>query len=349
MQKQRDQRIDFLRFFGALLVMLAHTEPPEWLFQLRNFGTPLLIVVSALSVAVVFRDKALQPWPFLRRRLVKLTLPAWTFLTIFFGVAFAFSIVRGKAFPFSAHDVLTSYTFDSGIGYVWIFKIYVTIALLTPWLLRFKARVRDKSTYFAILIVTYVVYEALVWLLDINVHSARMLAFADNIVVVLPYAILFAYGLQLDELPEGQVMAITLVALLVFLVLACVKFIHEGHFVATQGYKYPPTIYYLSYAVCCLNAIYLVARSALIVRLPARPIAWLSSNLLWIYLWHILGLFAWDALLGPAQGRLLVSCLKLAFVLAFSVTLTWLQKRAIERWLPAAAVPSRHAVHQVFG
>jgi hypothetical protein len=349
MEKVRDRRIDFLRFFGALVVMLAHTEPPDWLFQLRNFGTPLLIVVSALSVAVVFRDRPLQTLPFLKRRLVKLTVPPWLFLTIFFGVAFGYSILRGKAFPFSVDDVLTSYTFDSGIGYVWIFKVYLTIALLTPWLVRFKAGVRDRTSYFAILIVLYAIYEVLNWFLQADVDSSPMLGFADNVIVVLPYSILFAYGLQLDELPDRQVVIVTIVALMIFLTMAASKFQQVGHLVATQPYKYPPTLYYLSYALFCINSLYLSAKSALLERLPAIPIAWLSSNLLWVYLWHILGLFAWHAVLGPGKGSLLGSCLELAFVLAFAVTLTWLQKRALDRWLPDTAARSRRAVRAVFG
>ena len=343
MQK-RDQRIDFLRFFGALVVMLAHTEPPAWLFQLRNFGTPLLIVVSSLAVAVVFRDKPMQPWPFLKRRLVKLTVPPWVFLTIFFGVAIAYAKLRGKAFPFSASEILTSYTFDSGIGYVWIFKVYLTIALLTPWLLRFKAGVSDKSTYFAILIAAYGMYEGLNWLVQSDVHSALLLGLCDNMIVVLPYAILFAYGLQLDELADRQVAAIAVVALLIFATMAIVKFQQVGHFVATQPYKYPPTLYYLSYALFCVNTLYLLSKSALVERLPARPIAWLSSNLLWIYLWHILGLFVWDALIGPSQGRLDKSFIELFCMVAFGVGLTWLQNRAVERWLPSTIASSRKAV-----
>ena len=328
---ERVRSIDFLRFLGALLVMLAHTEPPPWLFHLRNFGTPLLIVVAALSVVVVFRERPLRPAEFLKKRLLKLTVPAWLFLSFFFGVVLVYAHVIGKPFPFSARQVITSYALDSGIGYMWIFKVYLIVALLTPPLLQFKASVTHKLTYFGILAAAYVLYEVLNVFVQANVSSSAVLAFIDDsLIVVLPYSILFAYGLELPEMSDRQVLISAAVSLAVFAALVALKFSQAGHLVSTQAFKYPPTLYYLSYAFGCLNLLYLLAKSALVKRLPAGPIAWLSSNLLWIYLWHIMGLFIWNAVIGPAQGVLWVSTIKLAFVVAFGVSFTWLQKRILD-------------------
>jgi len=58
--RERDTSLDLMRFLGVLVLMLAHAEPPGWLFQLRNFGTPLLIVASAATYAVIYRDKTLH-------------------------------------------------------------------------------------------------------------------------------------------------------------------------------------------------------------------------------------------------------------------------------------------------
>lgn len=42
----RDIKIDFIRFIGISLIILAHASPPNWLFQLRNFDVPLMVVLS---------------------------------------------------------------------------------------------------------------------------------------------------------------------------------------------------------------------------------------------------------------------------------------------------------------
>lgn len=44
----RDSYIDFLRAFGLLLLVVAHTCAPQWLFNLRTFDVPLMVFISAI-------------------------------------------------------------------------------------------------------------------------------------------------------------------------------------------------------------------------------------------------------------------------------------------------------------
>ncbi|HEX6703522.1 MAG TPA: acyltransferase [Albitalea sp.] len=347
--KERNRAIDLLRCMGALAVMIAHADPPDWLFQLRNFGTPLLIVVSALSAAVVYRDRPLHPGPFLRRRLYKLTVPPWLFLSVFFGAVMAYAHLRHKPFPFTPHEVLTSYALNSGIGYVWIFKVYITIALLTPLMMRFKAHA-SEATYFGTLAALYLGYELLNVVVNARIHDSDVLYFIDdNLMVLAPYAVLFAYGLELERLTDRQVAAIAAAALLVFVLMAGTKFVQTGHLIATQQYKYPPTLYYLSYALFCVNALYLLSRRSWTARLPQGVIVWMSTHLLWIYLWHIMAIFVWDNTVGPTQERIGPAALKLVTILAFGVAMTWLQSRVANLLLPAHWERPRAFVHSLLG
>ena len=96
----RDVRLDLMRFLGVLIIMIAHAGPSFWLFQLRNFGTPLLIVTSALTYAEIYSVRKLDLKTFYRKRLTRLIIPAWIFLTLFFvsfGIA---SVVLHKEYPF---------------------------------------------------------------------------------------------------------------------------------------------------------------------------------------------------------------------------------------------------------
>ena len=181
---QRDRSIDFLRFLGAIAIMVAHADPPTWLAQIRNFGTPMLIIVSALSIVVVFRNRPFVAADFLRKRLLRITVPPWLFLTVFFGAALVVADVLGKPFPFSTDVVLGSYAFASGFGYLWIFKVYVIVALLTPVMLRFKETVPNRVVYFAIVLGVYAAYELVYALLQGWVSNGDVMALVDDTVQV---------------------------------------------------------------------------------------------------------------------------------------------------------------------
>ena len=328
--EHRNRSIDFLRFLGALVIMVAHAEPPTWLAQLRNFGTPMLVIVSALSIVVVFEKRPFVATTFLSKRLLRIAVPPWLFLTTLFGLALIAAELLGKPFPFSLNVVEGSYSFTSGIGYVWIFKVYIIVALLTPLMLRFKASVPNRWVYFAIILCVYAGYEFLYAHLDATIHnpSTRSLV-NDTLIVGLPYAVLFAYGLQLAEFADEVILWVSLASLLTFCTLAWANFQATGHLVLTQAFKYPPRLYYLSYAIFCINSLYLLSKSTLVAKLPQRPIQWVSMNLMWVYLWHIPGLSVWDRLAGPTQGNLLLVGLKLFFIVAFGVSITYLQKRLV--------------------
>ena len=45
--KKRRIDIDILKTIGILMVILAHVNPPNIIFQLRNFDVVLLIIVSS--------------------------------------------------------------------------------------------------------------------------------------------------------------------------------------------------------------------------------------------------------------------------------------------------------------
>lgn len=46
MQPQRDLYIDFLRFIGISLIILAHVEAPSGITQFRSFDVPLMVFSS---------------------------------------------------------------------------------------------------------------------------------------------------------------------------------------------------------------------------------------------------------------------------------------------------------------
>ena len=156
MAAARDGRIDFLRALGLLLIMLAHVDPPEWLFELRGFDVVLMVLLNALS----FRASggARGSWGgYVARRFRRLIVPTWCFLI---PVLLCLTVM-GIWFPgarLSLTDYLSSFSLTAGIGYVWIIRVYFQMALISPLLLAALRR-WGLRRYLAMLALAAPVYE----------------------------------------------------------------------------------------------------------------------------------------------------------------------------------------------
>lgn len=328
----RDGTLDILRAVGLLLIILAHCNPPPWLFQLRNFDVPLMVVVSAATFAFLYGDKTIDLKMFYKKRLAKLILPAWYFLTFFFASIFLYSYAVSAPYPFSGKDILSSYLFYSGIGYVWILRIFIMIAILTPPILYFKKRVSNNWIYAVLILAVYAAYEGLVMGLGhLNLPEFYYNLVTTVILPVLPFAVLYAYGIRIGELSSKYLALLAFIFLAIFMGFAIPLYIDHGSFLQTQIAKYPPTLYYLSYAMVMINVSVLILRTNIQSYLPQKMFAWLSMNSLWLYLWHIYGLYIWDHTISLSVGQLTQAGLKFIFVLSFAASLTALQNIACQR------------------
>lgn len=76
----------------------------------------------------------------------------------------------------------------------------------------------------------------------------------------------------------------------VFSVIACYLWSIHGEFILVGKYKYPPQLYYLSYAVMCISLLWIVrakiTRCLQQIRL-LNVVTYIGSHTLWIYFWHI--------------------------------------------------------------
>ncbi len=313
--------------------MVAHAGPPDWLFHLRNFGTPLLIVASGLTFATIYRDRPLDPWAFYRKRLVRLIFPAWLFLTFFFSFFYVFAKGSGRPLPFSVWKIPETYLFFNGIGFVWILQVYIVLALVTPAALFFSRRVGSNLVYFCCLLVAYLIYEAVLPVLQGLATPKPNSVWNTTVFSVLPYSILFLYGLRLNGLSTRAVIAVALTCFVAFVGQALVLRDEYGVFVGVQGYKYPPTFYYLAYGMFALNLTYLMCRNVVMRDAVGRVITWLATNSLWIYLWHIFAYYLWEMLLPKTDGSWGLFLSKVFVLFGMGVSTTWLQLRATQQLL----------------
>ncbi len=324
----RDYSLDFLRFLGVLIIMIAHADPPSWLFNLRNFGTPLLIVASAATYSLIYRDRKLVAVDFLRRRMMRLTIPAWVFLTLFFLVYWTMSRTTTASFPFDTKDILDSYAFRGGIGFVWIFSVYIFLALITPVTLRLSKLGTPPGLYGAALCVVYVVYESVLSVPSVNIAIRQPGSSVAVAAQLVPYTLLFMYGLRIHECNNRCLIVLGGFSFTVYLVLA-LALSDGGEFVSTQSYKYPPQLYYLSYAIFAVNFVYLtVVRLGTVQRIKGA-VVWLSRNSLWIYLWHIAAIYILRLMAFSVSSQLGEAAVKAVFLLSFGIVVTAIQIRLI--------------------
>lgn len=79
-------------------------------------------------------------------------------------------------------------------------------------------------------------------------------------------------------------------ALLILVTYGTLLYLKQGHIVVTQAMKYPPSVYYLSYAIFVSALLWFFSERILDVIRYLRfenIMLFISQNSIWIYLWHI--------------------------------------------------------------
>jgi fucose 4-O-acetylase-like acetyltransferase len=282
----RDSRIDFLRFLGLAMIILAHVGPPEVIFQLRNFDVPLMVIVAGLSFRASFKDRSY--FSYLWGRIKRLVFPVWLFLSLYFFVNYLASSFVPMP---DLNTVLTSYLLLGGIGYVWIIRVFLLVAIASPFIHSYSLRQSSNVAYLISIVIAYLLYELLLAYCLPFPDSALFLIFKNIFLYLIPYAIVFSIGVRLPDLKKNELTALILISFSIFMSWVAWYWITMDKFVSTQQYKYPPQCYYLSYALFFSFVMYGVSGKIIEqfnkINLLLPIIYFIGQNSIWIYLWHI--------------------------------------------------------------
>ncbi len=322
-QQQRDERIDLLRFIGLAMVILAHVYPPFLIAQLRNFDVPLMVLVSALSFSASVKQESYGQYVWARVK--RLVFPVWLFLAVYFALEWAF------AFPVplpTLEKIWYTFTLIDGIGYVWVIRIFLLVALIGPFVYRFHQRETSHLRYFGVLALVYAIFQAMVWWVLPQLTGIIKTFLLNTLFYVLPYGVVFAFGLRVPAMVKPELWRWFIAFTGLFVAMALWYFGQTDQFKPTQHFKYPPQHYYLAYALMVSLALWLAAASLLKLLYQVRLIAlvmFAGSNSIWIYLWHIffLQMFKLDWLSNYV------------LVFACSTAVTWLQVYCVNKYLIA--------------
>ncbi len=281
----RDGRVDILRFIGLAMIILAHVQPPDVIFQARNFDVPLMVIVAGLSFRASYKYESYMSY--LWKRVRRLLFPVWLFLSIYFFVI----LTTGYPIaPPNMQTIASSYLLLDGIGYVWVVRVFLLVAIASPFLFSFCQRTTSHAKYLSVIIAIYVAYELTLSISKPFLNTYQGYFFEQTFLYLVPYAAVFAIGLRLPELNRNQLLCIAVAALSIFAIGAITLWVMSGQAVQTQNFKYPPQIYYLSYAIFVSIVIWILSEklSMVLERFHiSSAIQFIARNSLWIYLWHI--------------------------------------------------------------
>src|SRR3990172_205525 len=156
-QLERDINFDVLKIIGLFCVIIAHTDPPESVLYFQSFDVTLMVIISgALFSYSSSRTMIAASWTYIKQRLLRLIVPTWTFLVFFFIVTYLVYSASGKQYPFSGRQIMDNFALLH--GYVWIIRVFMLVAVISPLLLRMRTSLSNRR-YFMLLLTAYLSYE----------------------------------------------------------------------------------------------------------------------------------------------------------------------------------------------
>ena len=159
-------------------------------------------------------------------------------------------------------------------------------AIIMPALVYLKEKM-EKKQYYLLLTCIYIAYEILYCKLN-----NQSIILQDIIYYIIPMGICMAIGLEIKDLKDKTIIKTSLIFIIIFVIFTIANFCITGNLITTNNYKYPPRLYYLSYAIgMSLLTIYFVERKNIFnikEKLDIKIIRFISTHTMWIYLWHIL-------------------------------------------------------------
>ena len=276
--KRRDPSIDILRFIALVGIIIAHIQPPEFLFQLRNFDVPMMVFLSGIAFSLS-NGKKESYRKYVWKRFKRLMLPTMIFVLIYV----LWLYFRGFGITPIDKAVFTYFLAVSGNGfYTWIIRIFFIIALFAPFVAKLVQRTSLKK-YFILIVCTLCINEGLC----IAYHGPVYDLFIMNI----SYIAIFSFGAIANKFNRKELKTIMLIAFAIFVVIALILYCLTGNYINTQDYKYPPQIYYIAYALGTIVLLYLYKDkiTAFFKKVSlTRCCTFIGSHTIWIYFWHII-------------------------------------------------------------
>lgn len=176
----------------------------------------------------------------------------------------------------------------NGFGYLWIIRIFIIIAILAPFIVMFF---RTKTFYFDVSVIILSIFATTIadyYFIHMNNKYARYIV-VDILLPALTYSSIFILGYKWHAYTRFDKNTVGFV-FLIFIIVAQVYMLFEQQgIIQPQNFKYPPTIIYISFSIVMIVILDFILKSCFdnTASSKYKCIIFLSSNTIWVYLWHI--------------------------------------------------------------
>lgn len=310
----RNTYIDFLRFIGLTLIILAHVKAPVWITELRCFDVPLMVFVSGISFKF-------SGGGYFMHRIKRICIPVYSFLIFLFFLVFLSKWIYGSNF-YSGKQMLGSLLLlnNPSIGYVWIFRIFLLMAFVAPFIYWISIRMSKKQSWG--FIVAIFVLQAILVKCQIQNQSINFL-YREYFLYLLGYGVFLFLGMRLrvaDEDERKRLLHVSCVACLASVIYSCLT----NNLLS--DYKYPPHSIFAIYGASASVILYLAKdKLSRFVERQKAAISFIGANSMWIYLWHIPLVFIMNNLLQTNSFWIL----RWISVYVMAIGIYWIQMQII--------------------
>ena len=313
-KEQRDMRLDFMRALGTLTIIVPHVLSPDILVQIRAFDVVMLVFVSGMSYAYQnINGHSLEYHQYVKKRCKKLLFPTMILIFIVFGTVNMVSIMLSKGVHYDLCDLLKSiFLFEDGIGYVWIIKVYLGLALLAPLIWKFFRKVNGNAIFLGICVVTYIASRIIREITQKIYIPLINVLFEEYVFYIVAYSIPFSIGIYIGK-NKKEIKGIGIWFILLF-ICAQIAIVVRGRGFEPNAYKYPPQLYYLAYGTVCSIVIYYIAPTKI-----NTCIRWLSQNSLVFYLVHVFWII-WISTIINSLNLQIINVFWLKYILVVLLT-----------------------------
>ena len=278
----RDNNIDLIRAIGLSLIILAHVSPPMVVLNVRTFDVPLMVFVSGLTC---YGKGISYSWKYLYHRFSRLVFPVWIFLTIYFTPMLLLKMA-GIVLGLNAKHIWGSFLLLDGIGYVWIIRVFLLIALITPLLVKFNNVIRNQYVFTIVFSLSLCCHLLMTYL-----RIGSGVGVINNcLYYAMGYGFLFLLGVRIKGFTKkgGLVFLMAMVTLFVGQTIVDIRQMEWAKpiILHINDFKYPPTNVFILYGLVMSVVVYAIVYLKRRERL--NPLVhFIGCNSIWIYLWHI--------------------------------------------------------------
>ncbi|PWJ70783.1 fucose 4-O-acetylase-like acetyltransferase [Ruminococcaceae bacterium R-25] len=273
----RDYKIDWIRALCTLTVIVAHVGSPDVLNQIRTFDVVALVMISGMSMSF----SSVNYLPYLWKRIRKLLIPSYIVITLIFALSFVACKLLHTAQLYPVDRMLRSYLLfrEGSMGYVWIVRIFLYIAVLEPVIRMLAEKIKSIVLFFGVIVMLALAGFLLYRIYLCFTEPLLASIFDDFLFSPFVYCVIALTGNWFIKNKEKW-LYILIGAVIVF---AISQIIVSGYGFIPDDYKYPPQIYYCAYGVSVTLILY-----KLLPDIEIKAVSWLSKNSFMIYLLHIL-------------------------------------------------------------